>query len=198
MIYSDTYEAWLEAVQAADDERAEALVSQLGPADSPALLEQLTSSDVDVRWWGVRALALHGPPAAAGPIAVACDDPDAGVRAAAALALGVLYQRHPAAVAPHLASLAVRLSDIDGVVRQASADTLAQCGESALPALAEVLQLGPEAARTRAAYALWKMGDRAAAPLLYPLLNDENPLIRTYAREALDDLGLLETLLMAP
>lgn len=198
MIYSDTYEAWLAAVQAGDDERAEALVVQLGPADSPALLEQLASSDVDVRWWGVRALALHGPPASAGPIAAACDDPDAGVRAAAALALAVLHQRHPAAVEPYLASLTVRLADIDGVVRQASADALAQCGESALPALAEVLQLGPEAARVRAAYALRKMGNRRAAPLLYPLLNDPNPLIRTYAREGLDDLGLLETILLAP
>lgn len=198
MITSAAYQAWLAAVAADDDERAETLVGQLGPADSPALLAQLASANVDARWWAVRALALHGPPAAAEPIAVACDDPDAGVRAAAALALALLCRRYPAAVEPHLATLAVRLVDIDGLVRQANADALAQCGEVAIPVLAEVLRFGAEAARTRAAYALRKMGSTRAAALLYPLLNDPNPLIRTYAYEGLDDLGLLETTLLLP
>ncbi len=198
MAASETYQAWLAAVQADEEARAESLVTTLGAADGPALLAQLASPSVDMRWWAVRALALHGPPAAAEPIAAACDDQDASVRAAAALALAVMAGRFPQVVEPYLGALAVRLADIDGLVRQASADALARCGELALSALREVLELGPEAARTRAAYALWKMGSRKAAALLYPLLNDPNPLIRTYAYEGLDDLGLLETSLLLP
>lgn len=198
MTISETYRTWLGAIQAGDDERAEALSGQLSPADSPALLAQVAASNADLRWWALRALALHGPPAAAGPIAAACDDPEASVRAVAALALALLCQRYPAAVEPYLGTLAVRLVDIDGMVRQANADALAQCGDVALSVLAEVLRFGPEAARTRAAYALRKMGSKRAAPLLYPLLNDPNPLIYTYAYEGLDDLGLLETTLLLP
>ncbi len=198
MANSDTYRTWMEAVSSGDDERSEALASQLGPADCPALLTQLASKDADVRWWAVRALALHGPPAAAGPVAAACDDADASVRAAAGMALALLQQRHPEAVEPYLSNLAVRLADIDGTVRQASADALAQCGDAALPVLAEVLQIGPDAARARAAYALHKISSRGAAGLLYPLLDDPNPLIRTYAYETLDDLGLLESILLIP
>lgn len=198
MATSTTYRAWLAAIAAGDDEQAEALSQQLTPADGPALLAQVASSDLDLRWWAVRALALHGPPAAAGPIAAACDDPEPSVRAAAALALALLCGRYPAAVEPYLPALAVRLADIDGMVRQANADALAQCGEVALAVLAEVLEFGPEAARTRAAYALRKMGSKPAAALLYPLLNDPNPLIHTYAYEGLDDLGLLETTLLLP
>lgn len=198
MTTSEAYQTWLAAVRAGDDDRAEALVNRLASADGPALLVQLASNDADDRWWAVRGLAMHGPPAAAQPIAAACNDPDPSVRAAAAMALAVLAQRHPAAVEPHLGDLAARLADYDGLVRQAGADALARCGEMALPVLADVLQFGPQAARTRAAYALRKMGSRDAAALLYPLLDDPNPLIRTYAYEGLDDLGLLETVLLVP
>ncbi|MCC6170181.1 MAG: HEAT repeat domain-containing protein [Caldilineaceae bacterium] len=149
MAISATYRAWLAAIDAGDDEQAEALSRQLTLTDSPALLAQVAAADLDLRWWAVRALALYGPPAAAGPIAAACDDPEPSVRAAAALALSLLCGRYPAAAEPYLSALAVRLADIDGMVRQANADALAQCGEAALPVLAEVLEFGPEAARAR-------------------------------------------------
>ena len=83
-------------------------------------------------------------------------------------------------------------------MRQSAADALALCSDAALPALAETLAASAEPARVRAAYALRKIGTFGAARLLYPLLNDTNPLIRAYAYEGLDDMGLLETLLLQP
>ncbi len=37
-----------------------------------------------------------------------------------------------------------------------------------------------------------------AAAILYALLNDENHLVRAYAYEGLDEMGLLENVLVIP
>jgi HEAT repeat protein len=192
------YPQFLAAVRSGDDEQAERLVAQLTPADEPNLLALAAAGSVDARWWAVRSLALHGAVDAVGPLVAALQDGEAGVRAAAALALAQLHARLPAVAGPSLAALAPLLADDDGLVRQAAADALAQCGDAALPVLAAVLQGGVEAARVRAAYALRKIATYGAAAQLYPLLDDPNPLIRTYAHEGLDDLGLLENVLLLP
>jgi HEAT repeat protein len=188
----------MAAAAAGDDERAEALVAQLAPGDEPALLALATASDPDQRWWAMRALAEYGSAAAAGVIAAALHDADPSVRAAAALTLAKLQHRRPEAATPYLAALAALLADDQGLVRQAAADALSQCGDAAVAVLANVLREDAEAMRSRAAYALRKIGTYRAAAVLYPLLEDPNPLVRAYAYEGLDDLGLLENLLLAP
>jgi HEAT repeat protein len=198
MTTDSALDRWLAAIAADDDAAAEALVAQLRGDDEPALIALLTSASEDERWWSVRALAVHGSAAAPVHVAQAATDPAPSVRAAAALSLAELNRRVPEAVEPHLGALAPLLADDDGLVRQAAADALAQCGDAAVATLGGVVRGSVEAARTRAAYALRKIHTYKAAAILYPLLNDPNPLVRTYAYEGLDDMGLLETILLRP
>lgn len=187
----------LDAIDAGDDERAERAALQLTAADEPALLALAETEDVDSRWWAVRGLAVCGGTQAVPALLAALGDGDAGVRAAAVMALAVLHQRVPAAVEPHLGEAARLLADDDGMVRQAAADTLAQCGDDAVPALAAVIFQGThQGARTRAAAALRKIATMKAAAVLYPMLNDPNHMVRAYAYEGLDEMGLLENILV--
>ena len=194
---SATFTAFLAAVATGDDEATEHLALQLTPDAEPALLALLMAPDADQRWWGVRALARCGGMAAIPGVAAQLADADPGLRAAALLALAHLHQRQPDAVTPYLDQVADCLKDDDGMVRQVAADALAQCGDDAVPALARILFQQPhEGARTRAAGALRKIATMKAAGVLYALLNDPNHLVRAYAYEGLDDMGLLETVLV--
>ena len=53
-----------------------------------------------------------------------------------------------------------------------------------------------QGARTRATASLRKIGTMKAAAVLYQHLNDPNHLVRLYAYEALDEMGLLENQLL--
>jgi len=191
------FHAFLAAIAADDDERTERCALELTPADEPALIEFLSSPNDNERWWAIRALAACGSASVAAPVAKCLDDPVPAVRAAAALALAHLHRRHPTDVASLLDRVAARLSDEEGLVRQVAADALAMCGDDAVPSLARILfEQTHEGARTRAAAALRKMATRKAAGVLYALLNDPNPLVRIYAYEGLEEMGLLETILV--
>jgi HEAT repeat protein len=122
---------------------------------------------------------------------------DVALRVVAAMSLGVLAPRLGEAFTPHLPELATRLADEEGAVRQAAADALVQCGNVAIAPLIEVLRFSQhEGARSRAAYTLRKIGTPATVPALFRCLNDPNYLVHTYAYEALDEMGLLETQLL--
>ncbi len=115
------------------------------------------------------------------------------------MSVSYLNQRQPQAMQPLLPQVARLLADDDGFVRQAAADSLAQCGDAAVPALATVIfQCKHEGARTRAAGALRKIASMKAAGVLFRCLNDHNHLVHTYAYEALDEMGLLENVLLMP
>ena len=193
------FPALAAAIDAGDDERCEALVQRLTPTDSHLLIPLATDADPDRRWWAVRALALVGADSAV-PALVSClDDADPAVRAAAAMSLGHVHRRAPEAVAAHLDRVAALLADDNGIVRQAAGDGLALCADDAVPALAALLrQSHHPGARTRAAAALRKIATMRAAAVLYPLLNDSNHLVRMYAYEGLDEMGLLENVLVMP
>jgi HEAT repeat protein len=132
-------------------------------------------------------------------------DPDEATRCAAALGLG---QLRAAAAVP---ALTAQLGDANGWVRDIAADALAMIGEPALPALAGMLNDGPDGARVRAAGALRRivvgaLADRQTSEFgrqfwpaigaLFTALNDSNRLVRHNAYEALARLGLLETLII--
>ena len=188
---------FLAAVDADVDERTEQLAFQLTADDEAALLALLASPSPDRRWWALRGLALC---AAARPFPAVADrlaDADSSVRAAALLTLAHLHPRCSAAVASQLDRAAECLKDDDGMVRQVAAEALAMCGDNAVQPLATILfQQTHEGARTRAAGALRKIATMKAAGVLYALLNDPNHLVRAYAYEGLDDMGLLETVLV--
>jgi HEAT repeat protein len=189
-------EQLLVALRNRDDEAAERAVQGLTPTDEPALLSWLNAIDSDQRWWGARALAQCGGPAAVQALQTCLTDDDPTLRSVAAFAIGHLYARAPAAVEAALPEVAARLGDEDGAVRQVAADALTLCGDGAVPVLEKVLQGQHEGARTRAAYALRKIATPATIPVLFRSLNDTNYMVHTYAFEALDELGLLENVLV--
>lgn len=184
----------LAAIATDDDERVEALVLQLTAAAEPALLTLLQNGDANQRWWAVRALAHCGTAAAIPALVTTLQADEADLRVVAAMALGALATRHAADLAPQLSHLAERLADEDGSVRQAAADALVQAGDAAVEPLVTVLRISEhQGARSRAAYALRKIGTPATIPAFFRCLNDPNYLVQTYAYEALDEMGLLET-----
>ena len=190
---------WLAAIERQDDEETECLSAQLTPADAPALLALAAGDDAEQRWWAVRGLALVGGPECVGSLAACLQDEQPQVRAAAALALAHLHARIPEAVTPQLDGVAELLADDEGYVRQAAADSLALCSDDGVAPLGHVLRHSAhQGARTRAAAALRKIGTLKAAAILYALLNDENHLVRSYAYEGLDEMGLLENVLVMP
>jgi HEAT repeat protein len=148
----------------------------------------------------VRALALVGAADAVPALAACLEDADPGVRAAALRwAWGMSTRARRRRWPRSSTRVAARLADDNGLVRQAAGDGLALCGDDAVPALAALLRQSQHpGARTRAAAALRKIATMRAAAVLYPLLNDANHLVRMYAYEGLDEMGLLENVLVIP
>lgn len=206
---SDLVAALIEASDAGDDDAAEEAVQALaGQHDLlPALRPLLADSDTDRRWWAVRALAVLGSPDAATAAAGRLSDPDEATRCAAALALGQLR------AATHAPALATALADRSGWVRDSAGDALAMLGETALPTLLAALADPRAGVRVRAAAALRKIAVSGLSSLrvaefpapywpainaLFQALNDPSRLVRHNAYEALEQLGLLESMLIAP
>ena len=197
--YTPKGSTWLAAVDAQEDDVAEARVANLTAADEPMLLVLLQEKDANRQWWAIRALGACGSEASLGALLPFLETDHDELRAVAIMALGNVGQRHPTALQPFLAQLTACLADASGMIRQIAADTLAQCGNPVIPALVDVLRYGKDqGARSRAAYALAKIGTLEAAPALYRCLNDPNYLVHTYAYEALEKMGLLENVLLAP
>jgi HEAT repeat protein len=201
----ENVQALLSAIAVQDDLSAEAAVALLSAADEAQLLPFLNHEDPDYIWWTARALGACGTLESVTPLLDLLQHQDAALRAVAAMALGALTQRllvqlpDPTLLQPHLQQLTPLLADPNGMVCQVAADALAQCGEIAIPSLVDVLRFGTaQGARSRAAAALGKIGTLATAPALYHCLNDQNYLVHTYAHEALDMLGLLDTMLLVP
>ena len=193
---------FLNAAESGDDEQAERLVVSLTSEDESALLAAVTDGGAvgnnDLRWWVVRALALVGGAASIAQISSALEDGDPLLRSCALLALAAIHARQPQSVQPQLARMVQRLQDDDGMVRQSASDALAQCGDDAVPLLSDVLRYGEhQGARTRAAQALRQIATMPAAAVLYHCLNDANYMVHTYAYEGLEEMGLLETMLLA-
>ena len=203
----DAIQALLDAIDAGDDEAAERVAQTCAGQTAllPALRPLLADAEPDRRWWAVRTLAVIGGEEAGALLMSHLSDPDEATRCAAALGLGQL--RATAAIP----ALTAQLGDANGWVRDTAADALAMIGEPALPALVEMLNDGPDGARVRAAGALRKivvgaLTDRQtgefepqfwpAIGALFTALNDPNRLVRHNAYEALDRLGLLETVII--
>jgi Uri superfamily endonuclease len=203
----DAVQTLLDAIHAGDDEAAERVARTCvgQTALLPALRPLLADAEPDRRWWAVRTLAVVGGEEAGTLLMSRLSDPDEATRCAAALGLG---QLRAASAVP---ALMAQLSDANGWVRDTAADALAMIGEPALPALAAMLTDGPDGSRVRAAGALRRIvggvltdrqtGEfeaqfRPALGALFTALNDPNRLVRHNAYEALDRLGLLETVII--
>lgn len=176
-----------------DDQRAEAAVAGLaehGTDAIPVLKEMLSqgkstqASDIDQRWWVLRALAEIPDPRVPPLLVSALEDEDAGVRQCAAL--GARKQPDARAV-PALIRM---LSDEDHLCADLASDALATIGSPAVPALIEVLQNGHQAARLEAVRALATIGDQRAIPALFSVLDEESALMEYWATEGLERMGV--------
>jgi HEAT repeat protein len=149
-----------------------------------ALGEALTSPDPDLRWWAVRAIAGLDAEGVAGALIRALEDPEAAVRQCAAL--GLCHRP----VAQAVRSLCRALGDPDALMARLAGDALIAAGQEATPDLIAVLQDGGPAARIEAARALARIGDPRSIPALYSLVDDPSALVRHWAEEGLERMGV--------
>ncbi|MBM3145272.1 MAG: HEAT repeat domain-containing protein [Chloroflexi bacterium] len=170
-----------------DDEQAEAAAVEMAAfgADAlPALKELLGSSDADTRWWATRALAGIAHPESTLLLRKGLSDPDLSVRQCAALA----FKEH--ASGETIPDLISALNDHDQLLRRLAAEALIAVGPGAVPALIEIMQIGPQVARLEAVRALALIGDRAAIPALFDVLDDDSATVGYWAEEGLERLGV--------
>jgi HEAT repeat protein len=143
-----------------------------------------TRESADVRWWAVRALAETGKDDALPPLIDALDDVDPDVRACAALALGHIGNGDAAS------ELASRLGDESAFVASVAADALSMMGEPAVEDLVAMLAYESPHGRLLAVRALGRIKSERAIGPLFGLLEDQSYLVRHYARETLEALGV--------
>jgi Uri superfamily endonuclease len=177
----------LEVLAAGSDESREAAVQALarfGSRGAKPLVAMLATRDSDRRWWATRALAEIGGPDAVMALKDVLDDADPDLRACAALALGRIRD---ASAAP---ALATRLGDPSAFVASIAADALSLIGEAAVETLAASLSSSETHTRLLAVRALSRIRSQAAIGPLFGVLEDPSYLVRYYAQEALEALGV--------
>ena len=176
-----------------DREAAAVALGNYGASAIPPLEVLLASDDAGNRWWAARALAEIGAGGAVPPLIRALGDVDPDVRACAALALGRkgAAPATASATAAHSASaLARALADESAFVASIAGDALAMIGEPAVAALVEILASENAHVRLLAVRALGRVQAQSAIGPLFGLLEDPSYLVRYYAQEALEALGV--------
>jgi len=159
-------------------------LAQEGLAAIPPLSHLLRSSDEDRRWWAVRAIAEIDHPNARTLLVQALHDPASAVRQCAAIGL----RGHADEAA--LSALLEALGSPDRMLARLASDALAAAGSLAFEALIEALSSPNAEVRIGAARALARSGDGRTIPTLYAALDDSSALVRHYAEDGLERLGL--------
>ena len=170
-----------------DDQRAEAAalaLADLGEKILPTLRSLLLSPNPEVRWWATRALAELDTPLVIPLLIKSLQDVDIPVRQCAALALS--YRPHDSAVT----YLVAVLNEPDRLLAHLAAVALIANGAAAVPALLEVIQSGPQAARLEAVRALALIGDHRTIPVLFEALDDDSAMVEYWADEGLQRMGV--------
>jgi HEAT repeat protein len=183
----DELDDLLEVLASSCEESREEAALALGHFGATAverLAAILATGDADARWWAARALAEVGGEGVVPPLVGVLDDTDPDVRACAALALGRVGD---GAAAPALAG---RLDDESAFVAGIAADALSMLGERAVEALAGRLDDENPHSRLLAVRALGRIRSESAIEPLFGVLEDSSYLVRYYAYEALEALGV--------
>lgn len=165
-------------------EAAALALGRLGPEAIDPLAELLARGDADTRWWAARALAEVGGKAVVEPLVSVLSDADPDMRACAALSLGRAGEGRAAQ------TLATLLADESAFVASIAADGLSMIGQPAVDPLAEMLADDSAHARLLAVRALGRIGTQNAISPLFGALEDPSYLVRHYAQEALEALGV--------
>ena len=186
-VATDEIEELLEVLVSGDDdgrEEAALALGRFGIVATGRLADILATGESSARWWAARALAEVGGEDAVQSLVSLLGEPDPDLRACAALALGRIGDGSAAS------ALAAKLDDQSSFVAGVASDALSMLGDSAVEALAG--RLGDENPHTRllAVRALGRIGSDSAAGPLVGVLEDPSYLVRYYAQEALDALGV--------
>jgi Uri superfamily endonuclease len=187
VVQDKTLAEWVKLLlEGSEENREEAAVAlgRLGSEALPSLAGLLTSRDADHRWWAARALAEVDSKESVPLLVSILGDPDPDVRACACLALGRVGD------GPAARALVSGLSDESPFVASIAADALSMIGEPAVSVLADCL--GAEETHTRllAVRALSRIKSQTAIGPLFGVLEDSSYLVRHYAQEALEALGV--------
>ena len=186
-VADDEIEGLLEVLVSGSEDNREAAALALGRFGAPAaerLAAILVEGAPDARWWAARALAEVGQGGAVPLLVGVLSDPDPDVRACAALALGRIGD---GSAAP---ALAAHLTDDSAFVASVVADALSMIGEPAVEALAEQLTAESPHVRLLAVRALGRIRSQSAIGPLFGVLEDSSYLVRHYAYEALEAMGV--------
>jgi HEAT repeat protein len=182
----DAQQRLLADLTSGDEQRAEAavpLLAQVGPALLPALAPLLASDVTDHRWWAVRVVGqMSASPAE--PLIHALHDPSAEVRAAAALGLST----HPAEAAA--LALAELLMDPDSIVGILAVNALIAVGKPAVPVLLDAYARLDQRGRIQCMRALADIRDHRAIRLMMTAIEEESAMLRFWAEQGLERLGL--------
>ena len=178
----------LQDLTSGDEERAERAVTSLiemGEDVIPALLDLTHSPDVDSRWWALRTLA-QSPHCRTGWLVPFLEtDPAPEVRQCAAL--GLAGRPDESATQP----LVRALNDEDGMVNTLAANALVKIGGAAVTSLIEVVENNQaQSARIHALRALAEIKDHRAIPIMMKVMGEDSALLRHWAQEGLERLGL--------
>jgi HEAT repeat protein len=178
----------LAELTSGDDVRAENSISaivKLGMAAIPELLDLTRATEVDSRWWAVRALAVS-PHTRTDDLVPLLSDPAPEVRSAAALA--ICDHPHESAVE----ALMKTLADDDSLTAGLAGNALVKIGSPSVLSLLEVVKDASIGVHTRslALRALSQICDHRAIPVMMKALSGESALLQYWAREGLNRLGL--------
>jgi HEAT repeat protein len=176
----------LADLKSGEDDLAEQAASQLIALHDEAIPDLLILSgdeNEDVRWWAFCTLAQM-PEAKATWFIPGLEDPAAGVRESAAMAL--CLHPHPSATR----ELIKALDDPDRMVATLAANALIGTGQEATTELIAVLESGTPAARIEAARALSEIRDPRAIPVFMKVLETDSGLVKFWTEQGLENLGL--------
>jgi HEAT repeat protein len=178
---------YLQMLASGDEKSREAAALALGrsgPESIEPLADMLAVDDPDIRWWAARGLAEVGGDEVIQPLTGVLCDPDPDVRACAALGLGRIGA---ARAAP---ALAEKLADESAFVASIAADALTMIGEPAVGSLVPMLVADSAHTRLLAVRALGRIRSQSAIGPLFGALEDDSYLVRYYAQETLDSMGV--------
>lgn len=181
------HDFYLAEFTSGSEQRADAAALQLAGLSSgqkPVFQALLNHPDSEARWWAVRALADSNDTQALVLLPTALKDSDPAVSQCAALALR--QRPHPDAI-PALVEM---LGSRDTLLARLAGDAMAALGETAIPALEDVMKHGTQAQRVNAVRALALTGDKRTIPLLFKALDDPSTWIEYWANEGLERMGV--------
>jgi HEAT repeat protein len=177
----------LAELTSGDDIRAESASGQFisyGKAAVEALIDLYNNEDADIRWWAIRALSAFNLPKAKEYLTRGLRDESLEVRQCATLALR--ENPDPAAI-PELVSL---LGHKNKMLSRLAGDALIAIGKEATQAIIYLIEIGPQTGKIEATRVLASIEDPESISSLFKLLDEDSTLLRYWAEEGLNKMGI--------